>query len=149
MALVVTDPRTPKSARPSGKHALRSDIQALRAYAVAAVVLYHIWPGAVTGGYIGVDVFFVISGFLITGQLVRLRERGALRLPEFWAARARRLLPAALLVLVVSIALTLAFAPETLKTQYLRSIIGSTAYVENWVLAWDAVDYLAPIHRRS
>lgn len=142
MASVVIDPRTMRAGIPSSTHTLRGDIQALRAYAVAAVVLFHVWPGALTGGYIGVDVFFVISGYLITGQLVRLKERGALHLPSFWAARARRLLPAALLVLVVSIGLTLLFAPDTLKTQYLRSIIGSTAYVENWVLAWDAVDYL-------
>lgn len=123
-------------------HPPRADIQALRAFAVAAVVLFHVWPHALTGGYIGVDVFFVISGYLITGQLVRLRERGSLRLGAFWAARARRLLPAALLVLAVSAVLSLLFAPPALVTQYLRSIVGSTLYVENWVLAADAVDYL-------
>lgn len=121
----------------------RGDIQALRALAVAAVVTFHVWPRAVTGGYVGVDVFFVISGYLITSQLLRRRERGTLKLGSFWAARARRLLPAALLVLLVSTALTLAFAPQSLVTQYLRSIVGSALYVENWFLAADAVDYLA------
>jgi len=130
------------TATPTG-HTPRADIQALRAFAVAAVVLFHVWPKAIEGGYIGVDVFFVISGYLITGQLVRLRERGNLRLGAFWAARARRLLPAALLVLLASTALTVLFAPPALVTQYLRSIVGSTLYVENWVLAADAVDYLA------
>ncbi|MEU1972514.1 acyltransferase family protein [Microbacterium sp. NPDC019599] len=122
---------------------VRADIQALRAFAVMAVVLFHFWPGAVPGGYIGVDVFFVISGFLISAQLVRRRESGGVKLGEFWAARARRLLPASLLVLAVSIVLTLVWAPATLQSQYLRSIIGSALYVENWVLAVDAVDYLA------
>jgi len=121
----------------------RGDIQALRAFAVAAVVLFHVWPLAIPGGYVGVDVFFVISGYLITSQLLRLRERNALRLGAFWSARARRLLPAALLVLVVSTILTLLFAPSAVTTQYLRSIVGSTLYAENWVLAADAVDYLA------
>ncbi|GAA3927386.1 acyltransferase family protein [Microbacterium soli] len=144
MASVATDREAlPARIGARAARAVRGDIQALRAYAVAAVVLFHVWPRAVTGGYVGVDVFFVISGFLITGQLVRLRERGALLLSAFWAARARRLLPAALLVLIVSTGLTLLFAPASLVTQYLRSIIGSTAYVENWVLAADAIDYLA------
>ncbi|WP_017203274.1 acyltransferase family protein [Microbacterium algeriense] len=145
MASVGADLRVRAATRTSSAgapHPPRADIQALRAFAVVAVVLFHVWPHALTGGYIGVDVFFVISGYLITGQLVRLRERGGLRLGAFWAARARRLLPAALLVLAVSAVLSLLFAPPALITQYLRSIVGSTLYVENWVLAADAVDYL-------
>ncbi|MDI6943145.1 acyltransferase family protein [Microbacterium barkeri] len=121
----------------------RADIQALRAFAVLAVVLFHIWPLALPGGYVGVDVFFVISGFLITGQLVRARERGTLRLGAFWAARARRLLPASLLVLLVSVVITLLWAPATLQGQYLRSIVASALYFVNWQLAADGVDYLA------
>ena len=136
------DSRTLTRPRPSPR-APRGDIQALRALAVTAVVMFHVWPHAVTGGYVGVDVFFVISGYLITSQLVRRREKGTLKLGAFWAARARRLLPAALLVLLASTALTLLFAPQSLVTQYLRSIVGSTLYVENWFLASDAVDYLA------
>lgn len=145
MASADVDLRGATAKTNAGPHAPRkprADIQALRAFAVASVVLFHVWPRAVTGGYVGVDVFFVISGYLITGQLVRLREQGSLRLGAFWAARARRLLPAALLVLLASTALTLLFAPPALVTQYLRSIIGSTLYVENWLLAADAVDYL-------
>lgn len=133
--------RAPKAS--GTRVAVRADIQALRAFAVLAVVLFHFWPGALPGGYIGVDVFFVISGFLITAQLVRRREAGRIGLASFWAARARRLLPASLVVLAVSIALTVLWAPATLQTQYLRSIIGSALYIENWMLAADAVDYLA------
>ncbi|MET0929485.1 MAG: hypothetical protein ABWX74_08200, partial [Aeromicrobium sp.] len=63
--------------RPSGRatrvdgHRQRTDIQALRAVAVMSVVLYHLWPNRLSGGFVGVDIFFVISGFLITGHLVR------------------------------------------------------------------------------
>ncbi|MGW9112800.1 acyltransferase family protein [Microbacterium sp. NPDC055683] len=128
---------------PTTHRGIRSDIQALRAFAVLGVVLFHIWPRALPGGYVGVDVFFVISGFLITGQLVRSRERGTLKLGAFWAARARRLLPASLLVLLASVILTLLWAPPTLQSQYLRSIVASALYFVNWQLAADGVDYLA------
>ena len=65
-------------------------------------MLYHLWPGGVPGGFVGVDVFFVISGFLITPLLLREASgSGRLSLTQFWARRARRLLPAALLVLGV------------------------------------------------
>ena len=124
--------------------AVRADIQALRAFAVLAVVLFHLWPGRVPGGFIGVDVFFVISGYLITSQLVRRRRtRGRIGLASFWAARARRLLPASLLVLAVSVVLVVLWAPDVLRAQYLQSIIASTLYVENWSLAFNQVDYLA------
>ena len=64
--------------------AVRPEIQALRALAVALVVGFHIWPSSLSGGYIGVDVFFVVSGFLITGQLVRDVDRtGRVSLTHF------------------------------------------------------------------
>lgn len=132
---------TPHPARAAGP--ARADIQALRTLAVLGVVLFHIWPRALPGGYVGVDVFFVISGYLITGQLVRARERGTLRLAAFWAARARRLLPASLLVLLASVALVLLWTPAPLRENDLRSIVGSALYVVNWQLAADGVDYLA------
>ena len=78
----------------------RPEVQALRAAAVTAVVLYHLWPDWLPGGFVGVDVFFVISGFLITRQLFsELRTTGRISLVGFWARRIRRLLPAALFVL--------------------------------------------------
>ena len=82
---------------------IRAEITALRACAVLLVVLYHLWPGRLPGGYIGVDVFFVISGFLITAHLLReVEPHRPVDLAAFWARRARRLLPAALLVLAVT-----------------------------------------------
>src|SRR5215217_5700711 len=79
----------------------RPDIEGLRAVAVLAVVLFHAGVPGLTGGYVGVDVFFVVSGFVITGMLWReLRSTGTVRLGRFYGARARRLLPAGLVVLV-------------------------------------------------
>jgi len=123
---------------------VRPEIQAARAAAVLMVVLYHLWPERLPGGYVGVDVFFVISGFLITGHLLREAQReGRVRLALFWARRMRRLLPAALLVLTVSAALSLAFLPQYQWEGVFQELLGATVYVVNWVLAANAVDYLA------
>lgn len=79
----------------------RGDVEGLRAVAVVLVVLYHSGVSWLPGGFVGVDVFFVISGFLITGLLIREHEkRGAISLPGFYARRARRILPAAMVVLI-------------------------------------------------
>ena len=122
----------------------RPEIQALRTAAVLGVVLFHLWPGAIRGGYAGVDVFFVISGFLITSHLVREAAKpGGVRLGAFWARRIRRLLPAALLVLVASAGATYVLVPEALWQQFLRETVAAAFYVENWQLSWAAVDYLA------
>jgi peptidoglycan/LPS O-acetylase OafA/YrhL len=122
----------------------RLEIQALRTAAVLGVVLFHLWPGAIRGGYAGVDVFFVISGFLITSHLVREAAKpGGVRLGTFWARRIRRLLPAALLVLVCAAGATYVVVPEALWQQFLRETVAAAFYVENWQLSWAAVDYLA------
>ncbi len=129
---------------PAGAGRPRPEIQALRAAAVLSVVLFHLWPLRLPGGFVGVDVFFVISGYLITSQLLRERERtGRIRLAAFWARRARRLLPAALLVLAVSAVTTFALVPLALWRQFLGEIVSSALYVENWTLAANAVDYFA------
>jgi peptidoglycan/LPS O-acetylase OafA/YrhL len=123
---------------------VRGDIQALRAFAVMAVVLYHLWPMHVPGGYIGVDAFFVISGFLITSHLLREVDRtGKIDLPQFWARRVRRLLPASLLVAVVSAVAVLVLVPREMWQTFLQDTIAATVYVLNWALAAQAVDYLA------
>jgi peptidoglycan/LPS O-acetylase OafA/YrhL len=129
---------------------VRVEIQALRALAVSLVVLYHVVPLRLPGGYVGVDVFFVVSGSLITAHLLREVERtGRIRLAPFWARRARRLLPASLLVLLVSVAATVVWVPQTYWQGWLREIGASALYVENWVLAGDAVDYLAHTNAAS
>ncbi|GAA0794606.1 acyltransferase family protein [Spirilliplanes yamanashiensis] len=85
-------------------HGFRADVQALRAVAVLLVVLYHAGVPGLTGGFIGVDVFFVISGFLITGLLIREQERtGTVSILGFYARRMRRIMPAAALVLIATV----------------------------------------------
>jgi peptidoglycan/LPS O-acetylase OafA/YrhL len=141
-----------RSPVPDGRRAtgLRPEIQALRAVAVLAVVTNHVWPHTVTGGYVGVDVFFVISGFLITGHLLREVDAGGrIRLAAFWARRARRLLPASLLVLLTTLVLSMALLPETLWGTVLRQVGASALYVQNWALAADSVDYFASQQQAS
>ena len=116
----------------------------MRAIAVALVLVFHLWPDAVPGGYIGVDVFLAISGYLITAHLLReVEATGRVALAAFWARRARRLLPASMLVLAFSAVATTAIVPISLWDQFLGEIRASAMYVQNWHLAGAAVDYLA------
>lgn len=136
-------PSLERSAARSAAHH-RPDLQGLRAVAVGAVVLFHLWPNRLSGGYVGVDVFFVISGFLITSHLYReVVTTGTVALGRFWARRIRRLLPASLLVLALSVVAVYLVVPETLWPQTARQIGASALYVQNWALAADAVDYMA------
>jgi peptidoglycan/LPS O-acetylase OafA/YrhL len=81
----------------------RKDIEGLRAIAVVVVLLYHCRFPIAAGGYVGVDVFFALSGFLMTGLLLAERTRtGGVAFRQFYARRARRLLPASVLVLVLT-----------------------------------------------
>ncbi len=108
------------------------------------MVLNHLWPLRVSGGYVGVDVFFVISGFLITGHLVsELSRTGRVQLGAFYARRIRRLLPAAFLVLFASVALLLIWVPYTRWARNAWEIAASAGYVENWFLAAMSVNYSA------
>ena len=131
-------------ARPGQASDFRPDIQGLRAIAVGLVVLYHLWPTVVSGGYVGVDVFFVISGFLITSHIHReVVATGHLRVTRFWARRIRRLLPASLLVLALSGLGVLLLTPTTTWAQTAREIGAAALYVQNWQLATSSVDYMA------
>ncbi|HXI45785.1 MAG TPA: acyltransferase family protein [Candidatus Acidoferrales bacterium] len=120
----------------------RLDIQGLRAVAVVLVLAYHLWPETVTGGFVGVDVFFVISGFLITAHLVAHPPTRSRHLLEFWGRRIRRLLPAAFLVLIVTAIASRLIAPDTRWAANAGEIIASALYVQNWALSARAVDYL-------
>lgn len=126
------------------RSAFRPDIEGMRAVAVLLVLLYHGGLSWVPGGFIGVDVFFVVSGFLITGLLMReLESQGRIRLARFYARRAKRLLPATGVVLVVTAVLTWFTAPAVHLRTFGLDIVAAAAYVVNWTLAARSVDYLA------
>jgi peptidoglycan/LPS O-acetylase OafA/YrhL len=128
----------------SSDHDFRPDIEGLRAVAVLAVVLFHAGVPGVRGGFVGVDVFFVVSGFLITGLLWReVGATGGIRLARFYAARARRLLPAAITALVVTAAVATAVLPPLQVRTVLHDAVASALYVGNYRLALQGTDYLA------
>ncbi|WP_420096811.1 acyltransferase family protein, partial [Brevibacterium sediminis] len=121
----------------------RSDIQGLRALAVGIVLLYHLWPDRFVGGFVGVDVFFVISGFLITSHLIKSPPQSWGDVAKFWARRVRRLLPASLLVLFLVGIATFLVAPQSIWADTGRQILSAGLYVVNWDFAVSSVDYLA------
>jgi peptidoglycan/LPS O-acetylase OafA/YrhL len=121
----------------------RRDIQAVRAVAVAMVVVFLLWPAALPGGYIGVDVFLVVSGYLITLHLLRRPPTSGGELANFWARRVRRLLPAATASLVGTALLALLLIPATTYAALARATVASAFAVENWNLIALSSDYLA------
>ncbi|WP_158580664.1 acyltransferase family protein [Cellulomonas rhizosphaerae] len=122
----------------------RPDIEGLRAVAVGLVLVYHAGVRQLPGGFIGVDIFFVISGFLITGLLLReVESTGRLSLANFYARRAKRLLPATALVLIAAAAVTWLWLPQTQRGILGGDIVAAAFYVVNWRLADRSVDYLA------
>ncbi|HYN68148.1 MAG TPA: acyltransferase family protein [Ornithinibacter sp.] len=122
----------------------RADIEGLRAVAVVSVMLWHAGVPFLRGGFVGVDVFFVISGYLMTGLLTReLSARGHISFVGFYARRAKRLLPAAAVTLVGVAIATVLFLPKIRAGDTGRDIVASALYVINWRLADSSVDYLA------
>ncbi|MBD8078288.1 acyltransferase family protein [Cellulosimicrobium arenosum] len=108
-------------------------LDGLRSLAVLAVVVHHAWPGVLPGGFLGVDVFFVVSGFLITTLLLREMGRDRrIRLPEFWRRRARRLLPALAVVVVVSVVAARFVEPDLLVGAGWQ-VLGASTFSYNWL----------------
>src|SRR5690606_8079496 len=166
----VSGPHTPEAAQPTpregealltrsrhralqaARHALRvppvprdfrADIEGMRALAVLGVLLWHAGVQFLPGGFTGVDVFFVVSGFLMTSLLLEeARARGRIDLGRFYARRARRLLPAALAALVGTALLTVAFLPRSRWAETGADLVASATYLVNWRMAWRSVDYL-------
>ncbi|OFT97914.1 acyltransferase family protein [Brevibacterium sp. HMSC22B09] len=146
MSAVLDPVRSAPPAVPSkrGKpRTFRPEIQLLRAIAVLTVVIYHLNPSWLPGGFVGVDVFFVISGFLITGHMIREVERTErLSLLKFWVNRAKRILPAATLTIVLTAIASVFLLPVTQLTAAAVQGMASALYVQNWALAFKSVDYL-------
>lgn len=129
--------------RRGSRRGFRPDIEGLRAVAVIAVVLYHAGIPGIGGGYIGVDVFFVISGFLITGLLFReASTTNTVALGRFYGARARRLLPAAAIVGTVTAIGAAAVLPPLQARSVFLDGVASALYVGNYRFALRGTDYL-------
>lgn len=123
----------PRSGRaPSGRPARIEGLDGLRALAIVGVLVYHLNASWLPGGFLGVDVFFVVSGFLITTLLVREHHRtGRIALSQFWVRRARRLLPALVLCVVTSVLIARAVSQDLL-VDIGRQIVGALTFSTNW-----------------
>jgi peptidoglycan/LPS O-acetylase OafA/YrhL len=121
----------------------------LRAFAVIAVLLYHADLAWIPGGFLGVEVFFVISGYLITALLLaEWRQRGRIDLKTFWLRRARRLLPALYVLLVATLAFAVVFLPGEIAG--LRGdVLAALGYVTNWYLIFGQESYFEAVGRPS
>ncbi len=140
-------PSPSASHRPSrsGHGAFRPDIEGMRGIAVLLVVLYHVGIPGIRGGFTGVDVFFVLSGFLITDLLVKEAARtGRISFVQFYARRTRRLLPAAILVLTVTLVACLLMLSPLEQFRYASSAVATSVYASNLHFMRQATDYFGP-----
>lgn len=136
VAAVTSAPPAPATNRVAG-------LDGLRAFAVAVVVAFHLTPGAVVGGYLGVDVFFVVSGFIITRLLLIERARtGGIRLRGFWKRRARRLLPALVVLLLACSTAALLVGGDVLVGLG-GQLLASLTFSSNWYFIVTGSDYFA------
>jgi peptidoglycan/LPS O-acetylase OafA/YrhL len=129
---------------PATARQFRSDIQGMRALAVGVVILAHSGFRTFSGGFVGVDVFFVISGFLITSLLMREADRaGRISLVGFYARRARRILPAAVVVAVATVVASILFLPLVRAVEIIKDSLWSAAFAANFRFAAVGTDYFA------
>ena len=122
----------------------RLEIDGLRTWAIVPVVLEHAGLAGMHGGYIGVDVFFVISGFLIGGILNREVNTGTFSIVRFYERRLRRILPALLVVLVAIALFGLMFSPPKALVSTSKGIGATLLFVSNLWLEFERSDYFAP-----
>ncbi len=133
MTAVLAEPKAPETLVPAPPRPHLPGLDGVRGIAVLLVLAYHAVPERLPGGFVGVDVFFVLSGFLITGLLLREKEEtGTVRLRRFWVRRVRRLVPALVVMLTVVSAATLMVGHETgsgLRSQ----VVGALTWTSNWI----------------
>lgn len=141
MARPTTSPEKPTASSNSG---FRPDIEGMRAIAIVAVLLCHAGVPFAAGGYVGVDVFFVISGFLITRLLLNELDRsGGISLRGFYARRIKRLLPLSAVLLATVAVLSMIILSPLRVAEVSGDIVSSAFYVANWHFATQSVDYFA------
>lgn len=130
-------PLPPRSAQPLK---YRPEVDGLRAVAVISVVLFHAGFATFQGGFVGVDVFFVISGYLITSIILSELDRGFFSLRNFYERRARRILPALFFVMLVSIPFAWTWLPPGDMREFSQSLIATSTFLSN-VFFWHKSDY--------
>jgi peptidoglycan/LPS O-acetylase OafA/YrhL len=144
--MIVTDQRAPIV----GKPAYVGGLDGLRAVAVAAVIVYHFAPSAMPAGFLGVDVFFVVSGFLIARLVVaEIAGSGKVALANFWSRRARRLLPALGTMTVVVLCAVAINSSSAEKHDIRAQALGTLFYCANWVMIYAKGSYFTSIGRPS
>ena len=123
----------------------RRDVQGLRAFAVVAVVLNHAFPWMLSGGYVGVDIFFVISGFVITGLIRRGLASGDFSFKQFYVRRIYRLFPALALCVAVTAVLSAVFvSPVGIQAQSAVTGLAAVFWMSNFSLWYFSSDYFSP-----
>ncbi len=124
-------------------HRYRPDIDGLRAVAIVPVLLFHAGVGAFSGGFVGVDVFFVISGFLITGLIRHEMDSGSFSIANFYERRIRRILPALFAMMIVTAALSAWLLLPGDLADFGKSVAGTSLFASNF-LFWQESGYFAP-----
>jgi peptidoglycan/LPS O-acetylase OafA/YrhL len=128
----------------------RADIQGLRAIAIMLVVLAHAKVPGFSGGFVGVDVFFVLSGYLITGLLVSEYEsKGSIQLAVFYARRLKRLLPALLVMLVIVVLMAFLLLSKQETVELISSVIYAATWTSNINFSLFTVDYFSELKARD